>query len=156
MQTSSGKNAFSAACRPLAGDERTSAIAFLKGEGYSRQIASDDQFFVAELAGEIVGVVRLAREEGLLVLRGMRIRSDVRRRGVGSSLLRCLVGAIPAGEFCYCIPYCWLTAFYGQAGFRELSSSEAPRFLAARCAQYAGEGIDVMIMRRDPQAAAAN
>lgn len=156
MHTSSGKSAFPVACRPLGGDEQTSAIAFLKSEGYSRQIACGDQFFVAEHPGEIVGVVRLAREEGVLVLRGMRIRGDVRRRGVGSSLLRCLVDAIPAAEPCYCIPYRWLTAFYGQAGFRELSSSEAPQFLAARYAQYAGEGTDVVIMRRDPQAAAAD
>ncbi len=141
------RKALAVRSRSVAAEERENAIAFLKSERYSRMIAEDDQFFIAEIAKEIVAAVRLAREEGVLVLRGMRVRGDVQREGVGTQLLHRLVLAIRS-EACYCIPYRWLISFYAQAGFREILSEEAPAFLADRRAHYASEGLDVVLMRR--------
>jgi len=43
---------------------------------------------VAEVDGQVTGVVRVAPGHGTLVLRGMRIVEEWRRRGVGSRMLR--------------------------------------------------------------------
>src|SRR5271170_6315345 len=109
--------------RPIEAEERETAITFLRQQGYSRPIEAGDRFFVAELAGEIVGVVRLSREEGVVVLRGLRVRSGAQRQGVGSHLLGVVFRAAQS-EACYCIPYRWLISFYAQAGFREVAAEE--------------------------------
>ena len=80
--------------RPIAADERETVIAFLKCEGYIQPIGESDRLFVSELAGVIVGAVRLCQDEGVLVLRGMRVRGTVQRQGVGTHLLQRLVLAI--------------------------------------------------------------
>jgi N-acetylglutamate synthase-like GNAT family acetyltransferase len=136
--------------RPIGADEREDAIAFLKSQGYARTIGENDRFFISETAGEIVGIVRLAREDGVLVLRGMRVRKDFQRRGVGIQLLRRLVQDAWS-ERCYCIPYRWLIPFYGQVGFREVAANEAPAFLAKRHASYVSDGLAVVIMCRFPE-----
>ena len=56
----------------------------------------------------VIGAVRLAAEHGVTVLRGMRVRSDLRRRGIGGQLLGRLDEALGPAT-CYCIPYAWLT-----------------------------------------------
>jgi N-acetylglutamate synthase-like GNAT family acetyltransferase len=53
-------------------------------------MADADRFFISEMDGELVGGVRLALEEGALVLRGMRVRADMQRRGIGTRLLQML------------------------------------------------------------------
>ena len=72
--------------RPIATDEREAVIAFLRGEGYTHSIGMSDRFFVSELDGEIVGAVRLSQDDGVLILRGMRVRNDVQRHGIGTHL----------------------------------------------------------------------
>jgi N-acetylglutamate synthase-like GNAT family acetyltransferase len=93
-----------------------------------------------------MGVARLCSERGAIVLRGMRVRSDVQRQGIGRKLLARVQQAI-GSEVCYCIPYIWLRSFYGEAGFREVRPDEAPEFLAARSALYRSNGLDVILMR---------
>jgi N-acetylglutamate synthase-like GNAT family acetyltransferase len=133
--------------RPIAPHEREAVIAFLKREGYSRTVAEGDRFFISEHGGEIFGVVRLSRQDGALVLRGMRVRSDVQRQGVGTQLLyRVVLSAL--AEACYCIPYRWLIPFYAQAGFREVTATEVPEFLASRHLKYTNDGLDVVMMCR--------
>src|ERR1051326_3107574 len=92
-------------------------------------MADADRFFISEMDGELVGVVRLALEEGALVLRGMRVRADMQRRGIGTRLLADVVAAL-GSQKCYCIPYRWLISFYAQAGFVEVARDEVPPFLA--------------------------
>ena len=135
--------------RPITADEWEIVIAFLKGEGYARSVDSHDRFFVSEISGEIVGAVRLSPEENVLVLRGMRIRRDVQRRGVGTHLLR-RVALATGFEACYCIAYRWLIPFYAQVGFREVTAKQVPEFLAIRNARYVSDGLDVVMMYRPP------
>lgn len=135
--------------RPIAADEREIVIAFLRREGYSGSIGKSDRFFVSELAGEIVAAVRLSHDEGVLVLRGMRVRCDVQRHGVGTRLLSRVVLAVQS-ETCYCIPYRWLIHLYAKADFREVTDEEVPAFIASRYAKYVSDGLDVVLMCRSP------
>jgi predicted N-acetyltransferase YhbS len=133
--------------RALADRERDRAIAFLRQQRYAHAVGPRDRFFVAELADEVVAVVRLCREEGVLVLRGMRVRSDLQRQGIGTQLLAELEKAIGA-ETCYCIAYRWLIAFYGQIGFRPSSADETPQFLVERHAGYVAAGQEAVLLLR--------
>ena len=135
--------------RPVSTDEWEKVLAFLRSEGYARSVANQDQFFVSEISGEMVGAVRLSPEEYVLVLRGMRIRRDVQRRGVGTHLL-CRVALAIGPRACYCIPYRWLIPFYAQVGFREVAARDVPEFLAIRTARYVSEGLDVVTTYRPP------
>jgi GNAT superfamily N-acetyltransferase len=115
--------------------------------GYQRGIAPGDTVWMAEAADELVGVVRVAPENGTLVLRGMRIAELWRRQGIGSAMLR-VVAAWLGGRECFCVPYSHLIGFYGQIGFVETPSAAVPAFLAARLAEYKDSGLDVTVMRR--------
>jgi GNAT superfamily N-acetyltransferase len=132
---------------PTSTTERDDAIAFLRHEGYGPLIDDSDRLFISEDDGEIVGAVRLCQEDGALVLRGMRVRADRRRRGIGRRLLAEVAAAI-GSETCYCIPYRWLIPFYGEAGFREVMPADVPPFLAQRHARYVRDGLDVVVMCR--------
>lgn len=120
---------------------------FLREQGYPHAIDEQDRHFIAERERQVIAAVRLSRAEPALVLRGMRVRKDCQRQGIGRRLLARVARDIGA-EPCYCLPYGWLVAFYGEAGFRQIASAEAPAFLAARHARYVANGQDVIIMRR--------
>jgi GNAT superfamily N-acetyltransferase len=102
---------------------------------------------LAERGSELVGVYRLAREQGVLVLRGMRVLQSGQRQGVGTRLLSHLRELT---EPCYCVPHAHLESFYGQAGFAALREEAAPKFLVSRAAEYRAQGLNVFIMRREP------
>jgi len=132
---------------PLDGPDRDEAVAFLRAEGYSHTISPADRVFAAWMNAEIVGAVRLAAEHGAIVLRGMRVRSDVTRRGIGRQLLDRLQKELGPAT-CYCIPYAWLIGFYGRIGFQVIDSANAPPFLAERHAAYRQRGLNIVIMER--------
>jgi predicted N-acetyltransferase YhbS len=114
-------------------DERVAE--FYRRAGYAGQVQATDRVLVAIEADQWVGIVRLALEGGVTVLRGMRVLAAHQRRGIGQQLLWAACDALD-GRPCYCLPYAHLTAFYGQAGFRELDPQDAPAFLAERLADY--------------------
>ncbi len=126
------------------------AQAFYDSCGYEgAAIREDDQVVIAKSATNIVGVGRLCREHGVLVLRGMQIQAAFRRQGLGSRLLAGLVAQV-GQEPCYCLPYDHLGAFYAQAGFSAVSGPQLPDFLAQRLASYLALGRKVMAMQRMP------
>lgn len=118
---------------------------------YHGGILPEDTVFLAERGGELVGIVRLTVEHGERMLRGMWIKPDERRTGVGSQLLRALVAEL-RGEECACVPFSHLVGFYGQGGFVEQAEETAPAFLRERIAGYRSEGRSVTFMRRPPMA----
>jgi GNAT superfamily N-acetyltransferase len=134
---------------PVIGPDRDVVLAFLGTEGYSRPIQPADEIFAAWAGAEVVAAVRLAAEGDVLVLRGMRVREDLRRRGVGRQLLSRLDGAI-GQRTCWCIPYGWLTDFYASIGFEVADVGDAPAFLAERHTRYVQQGLNVVIMVRRP------
>ena len=80
----------------------------------------------------------------------MRVRADLRRRGIGRQLLAAINGAL-GGDECWCLPYAWLTGLYGTSGFKPVEVGEAPKFLTERHTAYRDAGLDVVIMRRHPR-----
>ncbi len=126
------------------------ALNFYAESHYGGGIGPEDAVLLAEHGSELVGIVRLAAEEGVVVLRGMRVRSGFQRRGIGKRLLASVVQEL-AGRDCFCIPYAHLVAFYGGIGFQVIQPAHAPNFLQLRLERYhsRGDGKKYLIMRRE-------
>lgn len=118
--------------------------------GYSVSTNPGDTVFLAEEAGQWLGMVRRTCEEDVLMLRTMLVAPRARGHGVGTRLLKAFVQHLEGWE-CYCIPYQHLTNFYERGGFVQEQSKAAPSFLEERLARYRSEGLDVVLMRRPPQ-----
>jgi GNAT superfamily N-acetyltransferase len=121
---------------------------FYEETAYYGGLKAADTVIVAESDSELVGAVRLCEEEGTLVLRGMRVREDFRRQGVGTQILAA-VDRFAGERRCYCIAHRYLRSFYGQIGFDEIQMNAAPVFLQHRLAKYIEQGLDVIIMARE-------
>jgi GNAT superfamily N-acetyltransferase len=115
--------------------------------GYQGGMKAEDTAWLAEVANGLIGVVRVAPENGTLVLRGMRIAEEWQRRGIGTRMLR-RVGEWLCKRECYCVPYAHLTGFYGQIGFVEVTTGATPSFLAKRLTEYRRRALDVAILVR--------
>lgn len=109
-----------------------------------------DVLVVADNEGRIIGVVRLAIEHGHCILRGMRVRPEFQRTGIGTRMLRRFLEPL-GGRECFAIPYSHLLGFYGQIGFHEVPEGQAPPHLVERAASYRVLGNKVTIIRRPPQ-----
>jgi GNAT superfamily N-acetyltransferase len=110
-------------------------------------IDPNDTAWLAELADELIGVVRVAPEHGTFVLRGMRIAGQWRRLGIGARMLTAVASWLN-GRKCYCVPYTHLVHFYGQIWFVEVATAAAPAFLRSRVTEYKSRSLDVLIMVR--------
>lgn len=121
--------------------------AFYRETAYYGGLNVADTVIVAESDGKIVGAVRLCEEEGVLVLRGVRVRKNFHRQGVGTQILAA-VDRFVGDRRCYCIAHRYLRGFYGQIGFDEIQLNTAPAFLQQRLAKYTEQGLDVIIMAR--------
>ena len=115
--------------------------------GYDGGISQADTVLVSRICGQLVGVVRLCPQEGVVVLRGMQVHPAFRRQGVGSGLLSACIPFLNAGRT-FCLPYTHLVSFYGGAGFSIVEPSELPAFLAARLSSYLASGQQVLAMCR--------
>jgi N-acetylglutamate synthase-like GNAT family acetyltransferase len=115
--------------------------------GYRAGIAQSDVVYVAEYAGQRVGLVRRTFENDVTMLRGMQIDPAYRRQGIGSRLLDAFVADV-RDQQSFCIPFAHLTEFYARGGFRTIAEEEAPHFLAERLDHYRREGHNVLLMRR--------
>lgn len=139
----------SAAVRRLPPGEYPRAIDFYRGHGDLAFIDPAATILVAEAGPSIVGIVRLAEEHGLLVLRGMHVATASRGRGLGRALLRCCVQQI-ADRACYCLPYIHLLRFYGQHGFVPEPEGAGPPHLLRRLEEYRQQGKTPMTLVRRP------
>jgi GNAT superfamily N-acetyltransferase/SAM-dependent methyltransferase len=119
--------------------------------GHDGVVASDDELLRAHRDGDLIGLVRLAPEHGVLVLRGMHVAPHARRAGVGHALLEAAVRVI-GDRACFCMPYTHLARFYAGAGFQALASDGAPDFLRKRLQQSLAQGLDVCVMLRPASA----
>jgi len=128
-------------------DEHSRVLAVYAALGYRRSINPADTVWLAETAEETVGIVRVAEEQGTLVLRGMRIAEHVRRQRLGTRILEAIAEWLQDRQ-CYCVPYPHLVGFYGQIRFTIIEPSAAPLFLAERLVDYQRNGEDVILMRR--------
>jgi GNAT superfamily N-acetyltransferase len=117
--------------------------------GYRRKIDPADTVWLAETGDETVGIVRVAAEQGTLVLRGMRVAEHARLQRLGTRMLEAIAEWLQGRE-CYCVPYPHLVGFYGQIGFAMVEPAAAPAFLAERAAEYRRSGQEAILMRRPP------
>jgi GNAT superfamily N-acetyltransferase len=138
---------FDAQVRIANPDEHSRVQVVYAAAGYRREIDPADTVWLAESAGEAVGIVRVAAEQGVLVLRGMRTAKHAQRQRLGTRMLGAIAEWLGDRE-CYCVPYAHLAGFYGQIGFGEIEIIAAPAFLAERLADYRRNGLDVILIRR--------
>ncbi len=114
---------------------------------YGGSVSANDQVVFVTKDEKIIGAGRLSEEEGIYVLRGMRVLKEYRGRGVGNAILDSLVNK--GGNYdCYCLPFSNLRSFYSTKGFNEINLSEAPDFLCRRIKNYHNRGFDVILMRK--------
>lgn len=71
-------------------DETARIAAVYAAWNYSGGFSTDDTVWLAEIADEWIGIVRIALEHGTLILRGMRIASHWQRLGIGTRILTAL------------------------------------------------------------------
>jgi len=121
---------------------------FYQKSGYSRSVSGEDDLYYAEENGQKIGVLRISKEHGHSVLRGMQVLDKYRGQGIGSKLLSFLENFLGADPV-YCIPRGHLVEFYGRIGFSVISPDDAPEFLAKRLDGYIENGLDVLIMKRE-------
>ena len=128
-------------------EEYAGVAAAYRAWGYRGGVLPTDVVYVAEANGVLIGIVRRTCEYGLVILRGMYVAPQKRRRGIGSQLLARFVSDLDDVR-CYCVPLAHLQTFYGQGGFVPIPDQAAPEFLRDRMAKYRGDGLDVLVMRR--------
>ena len=121
--------------------------AFYTSVGYLGLIAPSSVVIAARDGDTIVGAARIARENGILVLRGMMIAPSHQRRGLGTRMLSELDKHIGHSE-CFCLPHGWLQHFYGQIGFTTIAEDISPPHLRERLKAGRIKYPQVVIMRR--------
>jgi GNAT superfamily N-acetyltransferase len=125
-------------------------LAHYKICGYGGGLQPDDQVFIA-VDEQLIGAVRICIENDIKVLRGMYLRAEFHRTGIGVSMLNYLAKNVDING-CYCLPYQHLVGFYGKIGFEEISPKDAPSFLAERLEKYRSNGnreITIMQIKND-------
>ena len=111
---------------------------FYRLAGYTGGVQVGDVVVGAWRKNDLVGVVRIATEEGVRVLRGMRILPGFQRQGIGTEILG-EIRLLLTGTECFAIAYAHLKDFYGKIGFCLCSEREAPAFLGRRINKYRAE-----------------
>ncbi len=136
--------------RHATAEDISRVLHFYAERRYGGGIRPEDSVLLAEHDGELVGIVRLTAEEGVVVLRGMQVHPRFQRQGIGKRLLATVAQELD-GRGCFCIPYAHLVGFYGGIGFRAIEPAKAPTFLRLRLERYQdrGDGNEYLIMRRE-------
>lgn len=134
--------------RKLNLNEFKQAQAFYLKVGYTLELSKANSFFGAFCDSELIGIVRLALENQIYVLRGMQIAPEFQFCGYGTKLLECLIQELGSEE-CYCLPHRWLEKFYGQVGFEMVSNPDlAPAFLTERLIENRKKYPHLILMKR--------
>jgi N-acetylglutamate synthase-like GNAT family acetyltransferase len=134
-----------------AGPRLEAIKAFYATCGYTGPTESKDDVILARTGDTLVGVVRLVQERAVHLLRGMYLRQDLQRHGIGSKMLKkfeLLANTRRLEEiFLTCGPH--LEGFYGQIGFHKAGPSiDPPSFLVQRSHGYSSRHGEQIIMYR--------
>lgn len=117
---------------------------------YSGGIAAQDKGFLARLGGAPAAAVRLTNEEGVMMLRGMMVKAEYQRKGIGKQMLQALDPHIGKNG-CYLVGRKHLVDFYGGIGFKKIAEDQAPAFLRERVEHYNRNGYECILMYRSPR-----
>jgi N-acetylglutamate synthase-like GNAT family acetyltransferase len=121
--------------------------AFYASEGRTVRVEEGEEWVLALEDEKVIGVLRVCVEEGHRVLRTVQITESKQRQGIGRQMLDYAEPLLEPGP-CFCLPYAYLTDFYGRIGFVEIPERGAPPHLRARLAGYRQQGRDMIVMRR--------
>jgi adenylate kinase family enzyme len=123
---------------------------FFAGLGRNVRARDGERYFVARVNDALLGAVRLCREEGTPMLRGMLVAERARKQGVGRALLKAFDEYLAKEKIrgAWCVPHAHLESFYARIGFVRAFDADAPGFLRERVAKYRSEGMDAILMRR--------
>lgn len=83
---------------------------FYRLTGYTGDVQFGDVVVGAWRGNDLVGVVRIATEEGVRVLRGMRVLLEFQRQGIGTEILG-EIRLLLNGTECFAIAYAHLKDF---------------------------------------------
>jgi RimJ/RimL family protein N-acetyltransferase len=120
--------------------------------GYTGPVDDNDDMVIAFDNQEIMGVMRLVFERGVFVLRGMNIREDYQRRGIGTQMLAEFDKLITNknAEIIYCLCGAHLESYYGQLQFKKVDQlNSVPQFLVDRMLGYQAKYGPQLVLRRD-------
>ncbi len=120
---------------------------FYSSVGYTPKIQQSDIVLCAFEESKIIGVVRIAHEHEVLVLRGMMIAEEHQRQGLGTKMIKKLEHSIGKND-CFCIPHDWLEGFYGQIGFIKTEDCLGPKHLQTRLIEVRKEHPHLILMKR--------
>ncbi len=107
----------------------------------------NDQTFVAEVNGRIVGAVRLVFEEANFVVRSLFVLKSYRKQGIAQALLE-TVGTELGHSEAYCLPYPEQENLFACIGFKPIVGLTAPDFLLSRKENLCENNHEVIIMKR--------
>ena len=107
----------------------------------------NDQTFVAEVDGRIVGAIRLAFEEANFVVRSLFVLKSYRMQGIAKALLTTVETELGHSE-AYCLPFPEQENLFSSIGFQTVNGLTAPDFLLARKENLSANVQEVILMKR--------
>ena len=131
----------------ISAEESSSAEELYSQWGYDWEFNKKEKVLCSFFKGKAIGVVRICKEEQYHVLRGMFIREQYRRKGVGELMLL-QAEPILNQSISYCIPNLYLIPFYSLISFNRIMPENAPDFLQKRLEVYLLKYPDLIIMKR--------
>jgi len=115
--------------------------------GHAFAYLLNDQTFVAEMNGEIVGAIRLAFEDSSFVVRSLFVHQEFRGQGIANALLQKVELELGVAE-AYCLPFPEQEKLFSSIGFNPIAGLTAPDFLLSRKENLHQSNQDVIIMKR--------
>lgn len=115
--------------------------------GHAFAYLLNDQTFVAEVDGEIVGAIRLAFEDSSFVVRSLFVHQNSRGKGIANALLQKVEMELGVAE-AYCLPFPEQEKLFSSIGFNPIAGLTAPDFLISRKENLHQVNQDVIIMKR--------
>jgi N-acetylglutamate synthase-like GNAT family acetyltransferase len=115
--------------------------------GHTFVFLLNDQTFIAESNGRIIGAIRLAFEEATFVLRSLFVHEEFRAQGVAKALLEFVDIELGLAE-AYCLALPEKEGLFSGIGFQLVRGLVAPDFIISRKENLRGGNQEVTIMKR--------
>ena len=115
--------------------------------GHTFVLLLNDQTFIAESHGRIIGTMRLAIEEATFVLCSLFVHEEFRAQGVAKALLEFVDIELGLAET-YCLELSEREGLFARIGFQLMRGLVAPDFITSRKENLRENNQEVTIMKR--------